>query len=218
MLWRPWRAPRELSRRIASGVSALTIVAASTVFASSNELGASPPGSLPQTTNEPDFTTGLDAQMHLLWRAIKSNSPALAQRVFFPRAAYLRMKIGEIPNPSADYTDRLIGLFDLDIAAYHRLFSANPPVKFERVLSSPADAAWIAPGACENRIGYWHLPGIRLVFERGGHIESAAVASLISWRGVWYVVHLGPNPRPINVGTIDNFHSGPGAAGPAGGC
>ena len=128
------------------------------------------------------------------------------------------MKIGEIPSPAADYTGRLVGLFNLDVAAYHRVLISNPSVTFERVLSSPTDAAWIAPGACENKIGYWHLPGVRLVFKRVGRIESVAVASLISWRGVWYVVHLGPNPRPLNVGTVDGFRSGPGTPGPAGGC
>lgn len=218
MMWRLWRVPRVISRRVASAVCVLTIVSASTVFTSSSELGATPPGSLPQTTSEPNFSAGLNAQMHVLWRAITSNSPALAGRVFFPRAAYLRMKTGEIPNPGADYTRRLIGFLNLDVAAYHRLLSANPPVTFERVLTSPADAAWIAPGACENKIGYWHLPGVRLVFKQGHRVKSFAVASLISWRGIWYVVHLGPNPRPVSVGTVDSFHIGPGTPGPAGGC
>ncbi len=206
-----------LVRRMALLVSVLAIVTASTVFASSSGLAATP-GSLPQTTIEPNLDAGLNAQMHLLWRALKSDSSALANKVFFPRAAYLRMKTGLIPNPGADYAHRLIGFFTLDVAAYHRLLGERPPVTFERVFTSPADAAWIAPGACENKIGYWHLPGVRLVFQRGSRVESFAVASLISWRGVWYVVHLGPNPRPQNVGTVDGFRSGPGTPGPAGGC
>ena len=69
-----------------------------------------------------------------------------------------------------------------------------------------------------EKIGYWHVPGVRLVFQRGHQVVSVAVASLISWRGVWYVVHLGPNPRPANVGTVDNYRVGPGTPGPAGGC
>ena len=194
------------------------IVLATTVSVSTSPVGATPAGSLPQTTIEPNLTTGLTAQMHVLWRAITSNSPALADRVFFPRAAYLRMKTGLIPDPAADYANRLIGFFNLDVAAYHRALSTNPPVIFARVLSSRSDATWIAPGACENKVGYWHLPGVRLVFKRRHRIESAAVASLISWRGVWYVVHLGPNPRPVNVGTVDGLRIGAGIPGPAGGC
>jgi hypothetical protein len=56
------------------------------------------------------------------------------------------------------------------------------------------------------------------VMHRAGTVVSVAVASLISWRGVWYVVHLGPNPRPLNVGTVDDFRRGPGTPGPGGGC
>jgi hypothetical protein len=86
------------------------------------------------------------------------------------------------------------------------------------VNASAADAEWIAPGSCENLIGYWHLPGVRFVYRAGGVVKSFAVASLISWRGVWYVVHLGPNPRPVNVGTVDQPAVGPGLPGPGGGC
>jgi hypothetical protein len=86
------------------------------------------------------------------------------------------------------------------------------------VNANPSYASWIPPGSCENKIGYWHLPNIRMVYTVNGQQESFAVASLISWRGVWYVVHLGPNPRPSNVGTVDMPAFGPGTPGPAGGC
>jgi hypothetical protein len=49
-------------------------------------------------------------------------------------------------------------------------------------------------------------------------VRSFGVASLISWRGLWYVVHLGPNPRPSDVGTVDQPAIGPGSPGPGGGC
>jgi len=176
------------------------------------------PGSLPQTSTEPGFTAGLDAQMAILWRAIRSDSMSLGQTVFFPRGAYLQMKTGAIPDPKSDYADRLIGFFDLDLAAYHRLIIAGNPSTLLRVGVNPADAKWIPAGVCENKIGYWHVPGVRLVFRRGTAVESVEVASLMSWRGVWYVVHLGPNPRPANAGTVDDFLNGPGVPGPAGGC
>jgi len=65
---------------------------------------------------------------------------------------------------------------------------------------------------------YWHLPGVRFVYSVGGAVQSFAIASLISWRGQWYVVHLGPNPRPEDIGTVDQPAAGAGSPGPAGGC
>lgn len=176
------------------------------------------PGGLPQTRVEPSFTAGLDAQMRTLWHAIAVDSTVTGLSVFFPRGAYLQMKTGAIPYPGSDYSGRLVAFFLLDLAAYHRLIVAGGPATLVRVEVNSSDAAWIAPGGCENKIGYWHLPGVRLVFRKGARTESVRVASLISWRGVWYVVHLGPNPRPVNVGTVDDFRVGAGVAGPAGGC
>lgn len=195
----------------------ITIATAAVVLTSlTATAGATAPGNLPQTNVEPSFVGPFTSQMRLLWRAIQIDSPSLASTVFFPRSAYVQMKTGAIPNPSGDYSDRLVSFYDLDLAAYHRLVTATSTLVKASV--NPADAEWIPAGVCENKIGYWHVPGVRLVFRRGTKIESVAVASLISWRGVWYVVHLGPNPRPTNVGTVDDFQVGPGTPGPAGGC
>jgi hypothetical protein len=174
------------------------------------------PGRLAQTSTEPSTGAGLRAQLDVLWRALLAGNSTLARTVFFPRSAYLRMKRGLVPNPGGDYSSRLIALYDLDVGAYHRLLAGRPALVAVR--AARADAAWIAPGACENLIGYWHLPGVRLVYRKGANVRSVAIDSLISWRGVWYVVHLGPNPRPTNVGTLDDPRRGPGTPGPAGGC
>ena len=125
------------------------------------------------------------------------------------------MKTGAIRDPAADYRTRLLALYDLDVAAYHRWASGS---RLVRVTLNPSLAAWIPPGACENRIGYWHLPGVRLVVARRHRLWSVGVFSLISWRGVYYVVHLGPNPRVANVGTLDSPRLGAGSPGPGGGC
>lgn len=195
--------------------SALAVLSLSLLAGSAGATGSGP-GNLPQTRVEPGFTTGLDIQMRTLWRAITADSSALGRTVFFPEGAYLQMKTGAIPDPGGDYLGRLVGFFNLDVAAYHQLIGGG--ATFQRVEVNPADAQWISPGTCENKIGYWHLPGARLVFVLRGKVASVAVDSLISWRGVWYVVHLGPNPRPRNVGTVDGFQVGPGVSGPAGGC
>ena len=177
------------------------------------------PGLLPQTPTMPSSGTALTASMQTLWNAIVADSPSAARPVFFPEAAYLKMKTGRIPDPASDYRWRLIAFYHLDIGAYHAHLGASPSAaKLVAVHANPALAAWIPAAACENSIGYWHMPGTRLVYEIGGRTYSVRVASLISWRGVWYVVHLGPNPRPVNAGTVDDPQIGPGVPGPAGGC
>ena len=177
------------------------------------------PGRLPQTRTEPAFGAPLDARMRTLWGAIVADSPGQGRQVFFPESAYLKMKTGTIANPAGDYRWRLLAFFDLDLAAYHAHLGPDPAAaKLVAVNANPALAAWIPAGACENTVGYWHLPGTRLVYTSAGRTYSVRVASLISWRGVWYVVHLGPNPRPTNVGTVDDPRLGPGTPGPGGGC
>ena len=178
----------------------------------------SDPGRLPQTTGEPAFDGALNSQMTTLWRAIVRDDNALGRSVFFPRSAYLKMKTGLLPDPRNDYATRLIGFFDLDLIAYDRAVQAHGVPSLVHVSFNRAYATWIAPGHCENRIGYWHLPGVRLVFRSGVRLWSVAVDSLISWRGVWYVVHLGPNPRPTSAGTVLGFQAGAGTPGPPGGC
>jgi hypothetical protein len=205
------------------GVSAarrLTTIVVGTVLVLSigAPAGAASPGQLPQNNREPSFGVSLTNEMRLLVRAISSNSPAVGQEVFFPEGAYLQMKTGVIPFPASDYVERLVAFYRLDLATYHEKFFTPTNATFLRVDAKARLAKWIPPGGCENRIGYWHVPGIRLVFERNHEVVSVAVASLISWRGVWFVVHLGPNPRPRNVGTLDDYQIGPGTPGPAGGC
>jgi hypothetical protein len=71
---------------------------------------------------------------------------------------------------------------------------------------------------CENAVGYWHLGGARLVYRQRGGLRSFGIASLISWRGRWYVVHLGAVLRSGTQGVVDTPAAGPGVPGPAGGC
>jgi hypothetical protein len=157
--------------------------------------------------------------MNVLWNAIVADTPDTAMGVFFPRTAYTRMKTGIIANPAGDYADRLVAFYRLDIAAYHDFLGSQPEAAhLDQVLLDRSYASWINPGSCENLVGYWHLPGVRLVYTENGVVHSFAVASLISWHSVWYVVHLGPNPRPSDVGTVDQPAVGAGVPGPPGGC
>ncbi len=196
----------------------LALAALVAALAPAAPAAGAPPGRLPQTRVEPSFAAPLTRSMARLAAAIASDDPAHALAVFFPEAAYVRMKTGRIPDPAADYADRLVAFLRLDVAAYHALLDAGAPARFVRVVADPAFARWIPPGACENGIGYWHEPGVRLVFAHDHRIVSVGVDSLISWRGVWYVVHLGPNPRPRDVGAVLDYARGPGRPGPPGGC
>jgi hypothetical protein len=211
------RAGRSSSSTAAPAPTSTTVPVTTTTAAPVTTTIA--PGLLPQTHAEPPVGSSLGDRLEPLWRAIVTDSLHGALPLFFPERAYLRMKTGLLPDPAADYADRLIGFYRLDLVAYHAALGAKgASARLLGVKASPADASWIGPGACENLIGYWHLPGVRLVYEEHGVVRSFAVASLISWRGVWYVVHLGPNPRPVNVGTVDEPSLGAGTPGPAGGC
>ena len=49
------------------------------------------------------------------------------------------------------------------------------------------------------------------------YLESIGIASMISWHGVWYVVHFGGVQR-TGGGMIFEPAAGEGTAGPPGGC
>ncbi|MDE3044850.1 MAG: hypothetical protein KGJ10_08535 [Acidobacteriota bacterium] len=200
------------ARRVAATLAGVVLLAPSLAAS------ATPPGDLPQTAARPGFGPSFTHEMAQLARAIATDNLNAAEPLFFPEAAYVRLKTGLIAYPASDYQGRLVAFYRLDLAAYHQALYAGARTHYVTARANPADATWITPGACENRFGYWHVGGVRLLFRRNQTLVSVAVDSLISWRGVWYVVHLGPNPRPRDVGTVDDFEKGPGQPGPAGGC
>jgi hypothetical protein len=63
-------------------------------------------------------------------------------------------------------------------------------------------AEWIEPGAEYNKGSYYRVYGTRLTYQVKGHSASFGIFSLISWRGEWYVVHLGPATRPAMEGIV----------------
>ena len=177
-----------------------------------------PAGGLTTNSLKPPIGASFNAQMHEVWDAIASNSFDKAGKNFFPGTAYVQMKQGVIANPSGDFTSRLQAFFKLDFSAYHQLIIQGGPSKFKGIRVNPLQVSRILPGVCENKIGYWHLGPVRVVYEQAGVVKSFAIASLISWNGAWKIIHLGPNPRPHNVGTVDSPQKGAGSPGPGGGC
>jgi hypothetical protein len=147
---------------------------------------------LPQTHEEPvaagpRFTQGVAG----LWGAVVADRPARALPFFFPLPAYRQVKA--ISDPDGDWRTRLVRFYGLDLAAIRS--SLGPHAASARLLgvSVPATrAGWVEPGAEYNKIGYWRVYGTRVRYEVDGRESSFGICSMISWRGQWYVVHLGP--------------------------
>jgi hypothetical protein len=172
-------------------------------------------GTRPQTRVFPSASsTAFRDAMHDVWLAVTTGNARLALPAFFPRAAYQQLKA--IHDPGGDWDNRLWYDFGLDVAAAHRV--VPPSAHFDRVLVASGDADWVPPDVCANSIGYWHVSGARVVYTVHGQERSFGIASLISWRGVWYVVHFGEVLRPVVTGVVDDPETGPGVPGPAGGC
>ena len=172
-------------------------------------------GALPQTRAFPSTrTAAFDNAMADLWLAVTTGNPRFARPGFFPLAAYKQVKA--IPYPVPDWQNRLWSDFVLDVRAAHRLVGSG--ARLDRVVVPKMYAAWVYPGACANKIGYWHVPGARVVYRAHGQERSFGIASLISWRGVWYVVHLGAVQRTVVTGIVYQPAAGPGVPGPPGGC
>ncbi len=170
---------------------------------------------LPQTAAFPKTTNAaFAAETHDIWLAVSTGNPDYAAPAFFPEKAYEQIKA--IADPQYDWQSRLWLDFTLDVAAAHKLVKPGATlVRFEVPVQY---AQWVGAGACYNSVGYWHVPGSRLVYRQDGTTLSFGIASFISWRGDWYVVHLGALTRGGAYGIVDDPEQGPGVPGPPGGC
>jgi hypothetical protein len=149
------------------------------------------PGALPQTDERP-VATGptFDAGVEGLWQAIQQDRPELAAPFFFPKSAYLQVKA--ISDPATDYQQRLIANYEQDIHALHsQLGSDAAGAQYAGIDVPDAQAVLVQPGEESNQLSYWRVYGTTLRYTENGQTNSFPVTSLISWRGQWYVVHLG---------------------------
>jgi hypothetical protein len=152
--------------------------------------------------------------MAALWRGVTGDSLRAALPAFFPVRAYLQVKA--IPDARGDFMSRLVGGFKLDIAAAHTLLGAGAAqARLIGVHVPAAYAHWVTPGVCENRVGYWELPNARVIYSENGQTRSFGIASMISWRGIWYVVHFG---AVLSSGVVDAPSIGPGVPAPSSTC
>jgi hypothetical protein len=196
------------SARTAAPSTATTTVSTATRTRRSRPMPS--PGSLPQTHQLPPNTSpGFRREMAALWAGVQTGHVVPALRAFFPEGAYAQVKA--IADPDADYQARLVGDYRLDLAAAHALLGAH--ARRARLIGVEIPAAyahWVPPGTCYNRIGYYEVPNARVVYDEDGAVRSFGIASLISWRGVWYVVHLGAVTRSGSGGVVDDPSAGRG--------
>ena len=195
-----------------------TTVPATTTTVAPSTTTTTGPGSLPQTgdfpsTDTPQFTAEMDA----LWNGIVSNSVTTAMPAFFPEAAYLQLKT--IGGAQSDFEDRLVGDYGLDIGAAHALLGADAAqAQFVGVSVPSSFGHWVSPGVCYNDVGYFEVPNARVLYQEGGQTRSFGIASMISWRGQWYVVHLGAVLPSGSQGEVDDPETGPGSSAPSSTC
>jgi len=176
------------------------------------------PGSLPQTHAYPSGTSAhFKSLMASLWSGVVHDSAAPAMAAFFPKGAYVQLKA--IEGAGSDWTNRLVHDYSLDIAAAHELLGRDAAHASLIAVNVPARYGhWIEPGVCYNSIGYDEMPNARVVYRTNGQIRSFGIASMISWRGVWYVVHLVAILRSGDSGEVDEPASGPGTSAYSGTC
>jgi hypothetical protein len=148
-----------------------------------------------------------------LWSGIRADSVRTARYAFFPLAAYEQVKA--IADPSGDYAQRLVADYRLDVHAAHGLLGSDAAAaRLIGAIVPQGYVHWVGPGACFNRLGYYEVPNSRLAYRVGRQIRSFGIASLISWRGTWYVVHLGAVMRSGG-GEVDDPSEGPGDSAPS---
>ena len=176
------------------------------------------PGALPQTDALPSATSPqFLAAMQALFAAVAAGTPASAQVAFFPQSAYLQVK--DIEDAAGDYQARLVGEYDLDILAAHAALGPGAATATLVGVDVPMQYAhWVPPGTCSNGIGYYEVANSRMVYTEAGVTRSFGIASLISWRGEWYVVHLGAVVRSGSGGEVLDPEPGAGSSAPSSTC
>jgi hypothetical protein len=174
--------------------AASTTVAPSTTAAATTTTvlaATEDPGALPQTDEKPVASGAtFEAGVQGLWQAVQQDRPELGMPFFFPKSAYLQVKA--IADPATDYEHRLVANYEQDIHSLHAQLGAGAAGAQLTGIDVPdAQAVLVQPGEESNKLSYWRVYGSTVHYTEDGQSNSFAVTSLISWRGEWYVVHLG---------------------------
>jgi hypothetical protein len=147
------------------------------------------PGALPQTMARPTTDDPLfQSHVQELWHAVVDGDPAEAMGFFFPLSAYVQVKA--ISDPVHDWQTRLVPDFDAEVMADHDALGPDPARAQFTSVSVPSTAVWVAPGSEYNKGSYWRVYGSTVEYVARERAGSFVIASMISWRGEWYVVHM----------------------------
>jgi hypothetical protein len=180
------------------GPDAASASAAATAVAPSSPASPAPPPSasadpatLPQTHDHPPASgAAFDAGVAALWAGIVADDPEKAMPFFFPLAAYQQVK--DVSDPASDWKRRLVAAYGRDVHGLHKRLGADAArATFVGFEVPDAHARWVDPGEEYNKIGYYRVFNSKLRYTVDGEARAFEVKSLISWRGEWYVVHLG---------------------------
>ena len=177
---------------IVSSVPASSAAASTTVdLASAPKLHADDGKPLAQTEDRPTASSpAFKSRMDLLWKAIVTDDPAVADGVFFPVVAYEQVK--DIEKPGSDWKHRLMKAFARSIHDYHqKLGTDSAAAKLVAVEIDEDRVKWMGPGKEGNKVGYHRVTRSRIRYrDAAGAEKKFELTSLISWRGEWFVVHL----------------------------
>jgi hypothetical protein len=183
-----------------------TTAAATTTTSTTIDVGLLPQTDVLPPADSPAFT----ARMQAFWSAVTSGTVAEGDPAFFPESAYEQVK--SIYDAGGDWTDRLLASYHVDITAAHGLLGPDAAsAQLIGVRVNETAAHWVPPGDCYNKVGYFEVPNSRVVYQVDGQVRSFGIASMISWRGEWYIVHLG---SVLGNATVDDPELGPGSPAP----
>ena len=131
------------------------------------------------------------------WQAVRTDDTVAAIPAFFPLSAYQQVKPMSAQAADYDWHTRLVGHYLLDLRALHTWL--GPHAASARLLGVDVPektATWVRVGAEYNKLRYWRIYDTRVRVSVGSRVRSFGIASIISWRGEWYVVHLGSTTGP----------------------
>ena len=142
---------------------------------------------LPQTDARPSASSpAFRRRLDLLWEAVVLDDPDRALFAFFPLEAYKQVKA--IDDPTVDWNQRLVAAFARSIHTWHDRVGEGATL--EGVALREDRVRWMPPGSEGNHLGYFRVTRAQLTYRKGDEVSSLEIASLISWRGEWFVVHL----------------------------
>ena len=122
----------------------------------------------------------------LLFDAIVSDAPERAESVFFPRAAFLRVK--DMRDPGR-YYDRLKRRFEQDIHALHAALPDPANARFER-FELAKRGGFVRVREEANLLPYWASRHSFIHYRVGDQALRLEVRVMITWDDRWYVIHL----------------------------